>query len=199
MPPKVRFSKDAVVHAALDVAREGGMEALNARSIAHKLGCSTQPLYRELKNMDELRHAVYHEAACLFSHRLVEARSSDVPPYKAIGLALLRFSSEEKVLYRLLFLRDRSQDVDDEMERGFSGANEAAYQAIMQANGYTLEEAKAFHRRMFIYIHGLAVMISTGYIPYVESDCDSLLTDEYEALKRLYNEKKFNSKGSSGI
>lgn len=190
MPPKVRFPREAVIRAALDVAREGGMEALNARSIAHKLGCSTQPLYRELRNMDELKRAVYQEAARLFSQRLVESPSDDVSRYKAVGLALLRFSDEEKALYRLLFLRDRSQDAVSELERGFSDANEAAYNALMQANGYTLDEAKAFHLHMFIYIHGLAAMIATGYIPYVQRDCSALLTEEYEALKRLFDEKR---------
>lgn len=34
MPPRVRFDKQAIVQAGLNVARRGGMEALNARAIA---------------------------------------------------------------------------------------------------------------------------------------------------------------------
>lgn len=190
MPPKVRFPKEAIIRAALDVAREGGMEALNARSIARKLGCSTQPLYHELRNMDEVKRAVYQEAAQLFSRYLAETRLPEVPRYKAAGLALLRFANEEKRLYRLLFLCDRSHEAADELERGFASAKQDAYAAIMEANGYTPEEAEAFHLHMFIYIHGLAAMIATGYIPYVESDCSALLSGEYLALKRSFDEKR---------
>lgn len=75
MPPRVRFDKQAIVQAGLNVARRGGMEALNARAIARELGSSTQPLYRELSNMEELRGEVRAEAGALFGRRLAEWRT----------------------------------------------------------------------------------------------------------------------------
>ena len=118
MPPKVRFDKQTVVQAALNVARRGGMEALNARAIAQEMGCSTQPLYRELRNMQELRGEVRAEAAALFSRRLAEWQAGQMPPYKTMGMAFLRFAHEEAALYRLLFLCDRSSDAYQGQERG---------------------------------------------------------------------------------
>ncbi len=38
MPPTVRFTRDAVLHAACQLMRREGMEALNARAIAKELG-----------------------------------------------------------------------------------------------------------------------------------------------------------------
>ena len=37
MPPTVRFTRDAVLHAACQLMRREGMEALNARAIAKEL------------------------------------------------------------------------------------------------------------------------------------------------------------------
>ena len=39
-------------------AAKGGFSAVNARSVAKKLGCSTQPIYFSFKNMDELKTAL---------------------------------------------------------------------------------------------------------------------------------------------
>ena len=38
MPPKMRFTRDEVIAAALEIVREGGMPALTARSLASALG-----------------------------------------------------------------------------------------------------------------------------------------------------------------
>lgn len=190
MPPRVRFDKQAIIQAALNVARRGGMEALNARAIAQEMGCSTQPLYRELRNMQELRGEVRAEAAALFSRRLYEWQAGQMPPYKTMGMAFLRFAHEEAALYRLLFLCDRSSDAYQGQERGFADVNDAVYTAIMRANGYTLEQARALHSQMFIFIQGLGGMIATRYIPYDEAFLSRALTDEYQALKALYDARK---------
>ena len=62
MPPKVRFTREAVTDAAFALVRAQGQEALNARAIARQLGCSTQPLYRTMPGMDALRAAVMEKA-----------------------------------------------------------------------------------------------------------------------------------------
>ena len=55
MPAAKKVSKEKIVEAAVDVLRDGGFSAINARSVAKKLGCSTQPIYFSFKNMDELK------------------------------------------------------------------------------------------------------------------------------------------------
>ena len=48
MPRRVKFDRESIIRAALDIVREGGPEALNARAVAARLGSSTQPLYSGL-------------------------------------------------------------------------------------------------------------------------------------------------------
>ena len=45
MPPTVRFTRDAVLHAACQLMRREGMEALNARAIAKELGGSASGIF----------------------------------------------------------------------------------------------------------------------------------------------------------
>lgn len=191
MPPRVKYPREAVVQAAVNVLRKDGLSALNARAIAAELGCSTQPLYSVLGSMNELRAAVYDEAARLFCEYLSRANASaDAPPYKASGLALLRFANEERELYRLLLLRDRSSEAEQGEEMGLTGATQSIYQSIMQSTGYSLETAKAFHSHMFVYIQGMASMLVSGYQRYDEAIFGQYLTDEYQALRLLYDSQK---------
>ena len=59
--------------------------------------------------MDELRADVDRAAYELYREYLATgAKRSDVPKYKAFGLAYIEFAKEEPELFRLLFMCDRS-------------------------------------------------------------------------------------------
>lgn len=184
MPRPVKYDREAIAQAALGLVRESGMDALNARAVAARMGCSTQPLYSAFDGMDDLRREIYVRAGALFERSVSGLHLPDVPPYKATGLALLRFANEESRLYRLLFLSGeaRAHGGSADLER----AAEQSCEAIMAATGYSRQTARAFHAHMFIFIQGLAAMIATGYAPYDEKACSAALTDQYTALRRLY-------------
>ena len=53
MPPKTRITKEMIINAGFEIVRFDGVEALNARNIASKLSCSTQPVmycFKQWKN-----------------------------------------------------------------------------------------------------------------------------------------------------
>ena len=62
MPAAKKVSKDEIIDAAIGVLRDDGFAAINARSVAKKLGCSTQPIYFSFKNMEELKAALTEHA-----------------------------------------------------------------------------------------------------------------------------------------
>ena len=104
MPPKVKITKDEILKAALGIVRKGGAQALNARALADALGCSTQPVFSNYPGMDELRADVERAAYELYREYLAAgAKRSDVPKYKAFGLAYIEFAKEEREL--LLYFR----------------------------------------------------------------------------------------------
>ena len=43
--PKQRITKEMVVEAAFEIARNDGMEQVLVKNIAEKIGCSVQPIY----------------------------------------------------------------------------------------------------------------------------------------------------------
>ena len=97
MPPKVIITKEEIIKTALEMLRKNGEGALNARSIATELNCSTQPIFSNFATMDELRAAVIADAYQLYLDFLKrESESGEYPKYKAFGMAYIRFAKEEK-------------------------------------------------------------------------------------------------------
>ena len=59
--PKQRITKEMVVDAAFEIARNSGMEQVMVKNIADKIGCSVQPIYSYCKNMDGLKQDVIEQ------------------------------------------------------------------------------------------------------------------------------------------
>ena len=55
MPPKVKFSKEAIIGTALQLVREEGIASLTARALAEKLGATPRVIFGQFVNMAEYK------------------------------------------------------------------------------------------------------------------------------------------------
>lgn len=188
MPPKVRYEKAAVLDAAFRLTRARGLDALNARDIARELGCSTQPLFREFSGMEDIRREMLRMARACYNGYIRRSPSLSDKPYKGTGLAYILFAKEEPELFKLLFMRDRVQDGSS----GDTDEDNIGYilEVLGKATGLPPEQALRFHRELWIFTHGLAVMVATKYIAYDAEQIDRLLTDQFLAIRNLFAAKK---------
>lgn len=183
MPPKFKFSKDEMIKNALEITRESGISALTARALDAKLGCSVKPIFGLFQNMEELHQEVMHAAQQRYQNYLQEDMSKDqYPPYKASGMAYIRFAKEEPALFKLLFMRDRSDERVTEQGEEIRPLIEL----IQKNTGLNEEEAYLFHLEMWVYVHGIATMIATGYLQWDTEFVSKVLTDAYIGLKYRY-------------
>lgn len=179
MPPKAKVTKYAIIQAALGLVRNEGEGALNARRLAAVLGCSTQPVFSNFATMDELRAAVIDAANSIYEGFLErESERTDVLPYKATGLGLIRFAADERELFKYIFMRDRSgEQIGDGREE-----LRPITDMIRRQTGLGEDEAYLFHLEMWVFVHGIAVMIATGYLEWDEQSVSTMLTDVYQGL-----------------
>ena len=183
MPPKVKVTKEDIINAAADVVRENGAAALNARAVAARLGTSTQPIFSHYSTMDALRADVISYANEIYQSFLRRDMSSgEYPAYKGSGMAYIRFAREEKELFKLLFMRDRSQE---EVPQGLDEVK-PIIQIIQKSTGLSEQDATMFHLEMWVYVHGIATMIATSYLEWNREMISKMLTDSYTGLKARY-------------
>ena len=179
MPPKVKITKEEIVETTIALLRKEGTAAINARNIASALNCSTQPVFSNFATMEKLQEAVL---AAIYSRYLSflkkEAESGKYPPYKAYGMAYIRFAKEEKELFKLLFMRDRTGE-----EMSVSVDFEESAQMIMKANGVSYETAKLMHMELWSCVHGIGVMFATSFFPLEWEMVSDMLTDVYQGLR----------------
>ena len=190
MPPKVKFSREDIVRAALDVIRDTGVFSLNARDIARKLQCSTQPIFSNYATMEALRADVISAAKAHYEMFMKEnTQRTDVPLYKANGLAYIEYAKKEKGLFKLLFMRDRSE------EQIADARDEAAdlVALISRTVGIDAERAYWFHLEMWLYVHGIAVMAATSYLNWESDRIDKMLTDMFTGLSMRYQAERKGS------
>ena len=107
MPPKVKITKEMILNTVLDITREVGFEAVNARSIASKLQCSTRPIFTCYENMNELKNEFLAFAYEYYNQYVVNySNSKSVSPYLLLPLSYIEFAQEETHLFKLLFIND---------------------------------------------------------------------------------------------
>lgn len=73
MPANKKVTKNEIIDAAVEVFRDGGFSSVNARSVAEKLGCSTQPIYFSFKNTEELKTALTERAVEMHTKRVSDS------------------------------------------------------------------------------------------------------------------------------
>mgnify|MGYP004611457889 FL=1 len=174
MPPSVKFTKEEIVNAALQVVREKGTAALTTRQIAAVLGVSTRPIFTYFQNMQQVQEAVRQAAQAPY-HSYIKKGLEQVHPFIGLGEQYIRFATQEPELYRLLFLPlapGSENKAMEEMER----TQNLVLEFLQQI--YQLDEAaaKRFFRDVWLVAHSLAALIVTNCCPYSPEEIRQILT-----------------------
>lgn len=185
MPRTPHYQQEDILNAAFALVRRDGLEALNARAVAKELCCSTQPIFRSYASMDDLRHAVEEKAMSFYAECIRQSSSLDTRPYRATGLAYIAFARDEPQLFRMLFMCDHRSDAHHAAEQDSS--MDYVLDTLQQSTGYSREKALYFHHIIWIFTHGLAVMVATQFIPFTDDEIRQLLSEHYLAIRARFD------------
>ncbi|MCQ8773911.1 TetR/AcrR family transcriptional regulator [Streptomyces telluris] len=105
--------RNALIEAALELARQGGPEAIVLRAATREAGVTPNAAYRHFADRGALLHAV-SQAAMAQIARTMEAEQAALPPagdpaaaararFRAVGTGYLRFAQEQPGLFRTAF------------------------------------------------------------------------------------------------
>ena len=115
-----------------------------------------------------------------------EVATGKYPAYKASGMAYIRFAKEEKELFRLLYMRDRSKEIVSEDTEAMQRMEDMIY----ENTGLAGDDAKLFHLEMWAYVHGIATMLATGFQDLEWEFISKLITDAYQGLKKQHEKER---------
>ena len=186
MPPRVKFTKEEIVEAALRVTREGGIDSLTARSLAAELGASTRPMFTYFETVDELKHEA-HEAAKGIYKTYIERGLAEPVPFLGVGQNTIRFAREEPELFRLLFLQ-KPDGADGGAAEALAFSQDLVRDSIMGIYKMDAYEADCYYRNLWLIAFSFCAMIAAGECPYTDEQMSAMFTEVSLAVCKAYKD-----------
>lgn len=153
MPPKTKYTKDEIISAAYELAREEGLDNVAARGVGKKLNTSATPIFTFFNSMEELKAEVIKKAESEYISYMDGVL--DYPlVFKEYGLRWIRYAKENPKLYRLLFIGTNS--AVSLFRKDLHESLDPVIESIKQTFDIDYGDAKFIFNQMTIYAHGLA-------------------------------------------
>jgi hypothetical protein len=187
MPPRPTIDRENVMHAAVELVRRGGMELVNARSLASYLHCSTKPLFRIYRNMEELRKDVKIQLDNYYDSYM-EKNISEENRLLTQGIAYVEFARKERNIFNVLFMNKtcRGKSIEEILDADW---NRASITNAGKVAGLDREQARNLFRDVWIYSHGIATQIVSNDIDLPHEEVVRLLKNAFYRFSIVIKEK----------
>lgn len=190
MPPRAKITREMVIDAAFALAREAGAEAINARTVAKRLNCSTQPVMYHFATMEDLKRAVYAKADRYHTEYLMKLPQLREDVMLGIGLNYIRFAIEEPQLFHFLFQSGYAVE-NSFLEMVDSQALLPILSAMQLALALPMGQTKEVFITLALFAHGYASIIANNALAFDEKVVSAHLEQAYRgAILAAQEEEK---------
>lgn len=182
MPPKQKFTKEEIIHAALEITRRDGITALTARGLGDELKSSSRPIFTVFHNMNEVQNEAILAARALYN-QYVSKGLAQPNSFKGVGMAYIQFATEEPKLFHLLFMSENGaapelMDVLSVIDENSSKILESVQK------GWNLDDTNAqkIYQYLWIFTHGIATLCATNVCRFGEAEISAMLDDVFKSI-----------------
>ena len=186
MPPRVKFQKEEIVSAALEVVRKKGFDAVTAREVAAELHVSPGPIFTYFDTMEQLRAEVCALARERY-RACIERGLSGPIPFLGVWQQFLIFARQEPELYKLLFLTKTGAAPGGAME-ALRLSQELARESLMRVYNMDAETADCFFRDLWLVAFSYGTLIVTNECPYTDEEILAVGAEFSIAVCKAYKE-----------
>lgn len=192
MPPKAKYSREEIVEAAFQMARENGIESVVARELGKKLGTSSSPIFTAFKNMEELQGEVRKLAMKAFEVYVHDAVNY-TPAFKQVGVKMIQFAMEEPKLFQLLYMQEHGESQNIEaMVYELGDTVEVCLEVIEKDYALTRQEAYALFKHVWLHTFSICVLVASKVCRFTEQEISEMLSVEFQGILMLIKSGRFN-------
>lgn len=172
MARKKEIDKQRILDAAYKLAVRGGIESLTARNIAKAVNCSTQPIYLEFENMQDLRNQVLARISDELKSNTLQQNFTGEPLID-LDLSYLYFAKEHVDLFRAMFVDGKfgNQMIVDTL----MGLGIEKFKQQFDAEQYSDESLKHIVIANWIAATGLATLLINKMANFTQAQMVSVL------------------------
>lgn len=176
MPPKVKYSREQIIDAAVGLVRDQGMTALTARELGKVLKVSVKPIFTAFENMDQLKAEVKLKALNIYKEYQKDFIDYS-PAFKRGGMQIIKFAKEEPKLFYLLFMQqENSQLTFHASIVEVLNQNEELLDVVMNDYSLSKKDATRLFELMWIETYGIAVLTAQGVCCFTEKEISEMLS-----------------------
>ena len=158
------FTREQITEAAIDLIRKEGWQAVSARSLAKKIGCSTMPIYSHFHSISDLEEELLKKVDEYL--REYQRRSYSDNPLLDMAVGYVVFARDEKLLFRFLYLerpRVSSGDLPGMRETFLTDFGANSPQGL-ELDGVPAGSQEPLMRHTWIFTHGMAMLVNAGVL-----------------------------------
>ncbi len=188
MPAIAKITKEMIIDAAFEIAREMGSENINARTVSQKLGCSTQPVLYHFKTVEDVRIAAHKKAGEFHIDYVTKLGGKYERPMLEVGMRYIQFAVEEKNLFRFLYHSNYYTGVS--LSDWLTGKIFDSLFPILKRQAEVNErQAYSIFSQIVLVTHGIASLLANNAMVYDEAYCINTLSNAYFGIMYLIKEK----------
>ena len=172
-----------VLEAAYELLDEGGIGAVGIKSIANKLGCSTQPVSWLFGSMTDLKKELFFYSGSRLYAPMTEAikGKEGIEAFFISGKIYLANACDHPHVFRFLNVDDPMDTIGEDVSEGRSifefQFDEEVFKLLSKEYDISPKLLGEAVRDTVIYTHGLALMMMF----------DSYKMSKEKAIKMMYN------------
>ena len=182
MARKEIISKDGLLDSAFNMIRKSGFAELTARKLAAFAGCSTQPIFRNFENMEDLTGQTFEKSLLFFDSFYEDFDKGSHIPFVNLGLCYIAFAQKESNLFSFLFINCPENDYN--LYSKLNGRTGAVKNEMNLAREEGVSNPEAIFMKMWMLIHGAACMSITGDYDLSPAETRIQLEEAYKAFVR---------------
>ncbi|BFQ96806.1 TetR/AcrR family transcriptional regulator [Enterococcus cecorum] len=179
------YTKDQILKAAHEVVLESGFEKFTARNVAKKMGISTQPIYLEFKNMEDLKRTLLQKIETDLTRKFMSQPITgdlivDAPVH------YVEFALKKPKLFKALFV-DPKGGGPIMYEYSVEFYKELSKQS-RRFSKLPKEDFELLHLEAWIVVNGLITMLLAGIITLTREELIELVQ---QLIENISEGKKF--------
>lgn len=182
MPPKPKITREMILETVLEITRRESFEAVNARSIADSLHCSTRPIFTCYENMEAMKREFLDYAFDFYESYVAAYDRVASSPALVLPLSYIHFAREETHLFHLIFVRHMALDVNAFSDFYQEPGNVEKARIFSEIIGVEMKDGKEIFLDLFLYAHGIAVLTAEGRLALDEESVEKMTANLLAAL-----------------
>ena len=171
MGRKTQITAEVILENALQMLIRDGYSAINIKTLAAQIGCSTQPIVWHFENMQGFRKAFYEYCIAYARSQFTPWNGSLEDLLTETARGYISIACNMPNLFRFVFTDSKEDCGNSQVAQKLQLDNtQKIIRLLCEEKGLTEEKAAAFLMNYEFYIHGIASYTASGFVSYPEDE-----------------------------